>query len=458
MELTFEFSQEIGAGSQPAAIHTAENTVQVMYVGDNGSIYATEASTPMGEWNAREFNTPYMICDDVDCLYMKLKYVASSIFVVWKNATVDGEVVPYVKNTVHSVRHRFAVWSVLQDFSKYLIDGTIEFSLEDPVSTISLSFENPKYVMSHEDSTALTPGSSILLFFRSGDSARYSMGRYYIDKNSMGVLDAETSVDGRNGIGKFLKDQTFDENHTFTLRNLKTLGENILDSAGVKSYEVGTTTANRGMEFPPDMNFLDGIKEILKTTSTWKLLEDLSGKILFGSKTDDTIFVQPETYSFERDTDIFSRSVDRDDQDAYARVCVHNDDYSIAVYRNVNFRFVMGAKKTLHVAMIKGSDLADATEYADTLAGLLKNIGTIETFVGPIRPYLLVGDNAKIIGPSTRTLGLITTVRHRFGRSGFTTEFVVDSGARANKTKISDYINKITGGNKSSGQATRLYS
>jgi hypothetical protein len=457
VELTFEHYQEIGEGSQPAAIHTAENIVQVIYVGTNGSIYAIEASTPMGEWANREFSTPYMICSDVDVIYMKLKYIASSIFVVWRNATEEGEVVPYVPDTVHALRHRFAVWTTRHDFSKYLIDGSIDFSMDDPVTKLSLNFENPSYILSHEDSTLLTPGTSILLFFRSGDSARYIMGRYYVDKNDMGVLEAETSVEGRNGIGKFLKDQSFDEQHTYAYQNLQTFGQSIMDWAGVKIYQIGDTEVVRGMEFPPDMNLLDGVQELIKTVPIWKIEEDLTGKINFGSK-NDPMFIQPATYTFHRDTDIFSRSVSRDDQDAYARVCVHNDDYSIAVYRNVDFRFVMGAKKTLHVAMVKGSDLSDATEYANTLAGLLKNVGTVETFDGPFRPHLRTGDNAKIIGPNTKLLGIMTSVRHKFGRSGFFTEFVVDSGERANKTRISDYISKIAGDNKSQGQAERLYS
>jgi hypothetical protein len=88
---------------------------------------------------------------------------------------------------------------------------------------------------------------------------------------------------------------------------------------------------------------------------------------------------------------------------------------------------------------------------------MLMNVGIIETFTGPFRPYLLVGDDAAIINNNnTKILGLITSVIHRFGKTGFFTEFTVDSGSTSNKTRISDYITKIAGKQVSS-QAKRLY-
>ena len=49
-------------------------------------------------------------------------------------------------------------------------------------------------------------------------------------------------------------------------------------------------------------------------------------------------------------------------------------------YSDVDFRFIMGAKKTLHVTAAKGTTIADAQTYADELAALVGSAGTIETF------------------------------------------------------------------------------
>ena len=56
----------------------------------------------------------------------------------------------------------------------------------------------------------------------------------------------------------------------------------------------------------------------------------------------------------------------------------------------------------------------DAQMLAILLASSLKNVGKLETFNGPFRPHLLVGDEAKIIDGDIETLGLITEINHNF--------------------------------------------
>ncbi len=123
MQLIFEHTQSIGPGLQPSAIHTPENIVQVLYTDGDGKIYATDAETPLGNWDALDFSDPYLICTDVDVEHMKLKYQASNIFVAWKNDAEEGETVPYQEGVTHSVRHRLAVWALRQDLTNHLVDG-----------------------------------------------------------------------------------------------------------------------------------------------------------------------------------------------------------------------------------------------------------------------------------------------------------------------------------------------
>lgn len=456
MLLVFAHIQTIGPGTEPCVIHTPANVVQVISAGHGGQIYARNADTPYGAFDDRVFSAPFRICQDVLVEHLKLKFVHSSIFAVWKNLAEVGEVVPYVSDVVHTVRHRFSLWAIRQNISKYLTDGSLDFDYDDQVTRMSIGFENPGYILSHEESTRLNPGAQIALFFKAGSSNEsFAMGKYYIDKNSMSVADATTTADCRNTIGKFLKDQSFDSENNYAKQNLKLIVDDICTKAHIPNFWSALTDFEIGMLFPPDMTLLDGLKELFQASESWILREDFSGNIGFGNATDPR-FGTAGTYEFERDKDIFSRSVDRDDQDVYARVCVHNEDYSIAEYRDLEFIFVLGAKKTLHVSIPKETVLADAQLYANNLVGLMSGMGTIETFNGPFRPYLRPGDNAKIFGQTTRTLGMITSIRHKFGKSGFTTEFAVDSGSMANRTRVSDYINKITG-TKTGGQATRLY-
>ena len=471
MQLTFEHTQSLGAGTQPQAIHTPENIVQVLFTrpDSQGRIYAMDASTPMGAWASRTFGTPYLICTDIAVEFLKLKYVsASSIFVVWKNATEEGEVVPYQEGVTHSLRHRLAVWAVRQNLSKFLESGTIELRDDDPVTRISAEFGNVNQYVSDEIDSIVAPGSQLILFFRSGDSDPYEMGKYFVDKNQMGVTDSTTSVSGRNNIGKILKDQTFDEATEYPLANLKTQLEAICDYAGLDATTrvIYPSVNDVGMRFPPDLALLGGITEMLKTAAKWTIRERADGKIVLGPDW-WTEFDQPQTYIFHRNTDVFSREIVRDDMEAYGRVCVHYPAYSeggvdypaVYKYHAVDPRFPVPAKKTLYVEIAQGTAALAMEEYAAELAAMLSYVGVIETFVGPFRPQLWPGDSAHIIaGPASKLVGGITTVRHTFGKRGYFTEFTVDSGSNQGRVRISDYIAKISGRQTSSGQVKRLYS
>ena len=463
MQLTFEHTQSLGTGSQPQAIHTPENIVQVLYVGDGGRICAKDASTPMGAWADREFSPSYLVCTDVDIEHMKLKYVsASSIFVVWKNDAGEGETVPYQEGVTHTVRHRLAVWAMRQNLSKFLESGTIELRDDDPVARISVEFGNVHQYVSNEIDSIVSPGAQLRLFFRSGDSDPYPMGRYYVDRSQMSATGGTTGASGRSIIGKMLKDQTFDEENVFSKANLQQTFEAVLNAFGVADYWVGATSFDVGMSFPPDMDGLTGMEELLKTVRNWQIREGMDGQVGIGFTT-DARFDQPQTYVFQRGTDVFSREITRDDMPAYGRVCVYRPaegaNPAVYKYHAVEARFPMATKKTLYVSIAQGTAELAMEEYAAELAGLLSHVGVIETFVGPLRPQLMPRDVARIIaGPASKLVGGITTVRHTFGKQGFMTEFTVDSGSRVGRTKISDYIARISGQQTSSGQVKRLYS
>ena len=115
---------------------------------------------------------------------------------------------------------------------------------------------------------------------------------------------------------------------------------------------------------------------------------------------------------------------------------------------------ILKANKTMYIQVSNDSKLVEVEAYADEIATRLGNVGKIESFIGPIRPHLQVGDYATIIGENglSKDLGIITEVGHSFGKSGFNTSFTVDSGGRLGKGSLSGYIKKIATGD--SGKST----
>ena len=125
---------------------------------------------------------------------------------------------------------------------------------------------------------------------------------------------------------------------------------------------------------------------------------------------------------------------------------MHDKDWNIEVYELVEAYsgWSLRDNKTLFVEVPEGTSLVDAQNIAAEIAERLENVGRVETFTGPFRPYLIVGDAARIVEPTGEsTLGLITEINHTFGKSGYTTTFVVDSGGKLGRLGLKDYIERI---------------
>jgi len=219
---------------------------------------------------------------------------------------------------------------------------------------------------------------------------------------------------------------------------------------------VQNTSLSAGYMFDPNMSFLDGVMEVLKAFDNWQIKELVDGTVVIGAST-FAGFTSNSSYIFQRDKEIFTRSIVRDDQEAYRRVCVHNRDFSIKVYRNVQTYtgWNLQANKTLYINVPEGTSLTDAESYANQIADSLQYVGKIESFTGPFRPQLLLGDQAVIVNSEGSTsLGLITEITHRFSKDGFYTDFTVDSGGKLGKCRLSDYISRIT---KDRTSSSRVY-
>jgi hypothetical protein len=283
----------------------------------------------------------------------------------------------------------------------------------------------------------------------------------YVDRSQGGDTKKMVRLEARGLIGKPLQDQTFDENYnSYTYGNAKTNIEALLADAGynVDQYRVETTTDNIGLEFDRKKSIYDGLMEILEALD-WQIREHPDGYLVIGSSTYSE-FIAPSDYEFEYGADCYSRGFVIDDREAYTRVCVHTSDYSVAIYDDVEIysSWQIGDQKTLYIEVPDGTSSGSATTMAADIAARLNNSGTIETFRGPFRPYLIPEDTAKITKDlEERTVGVITNIRHKMGKAqGFYTEFEVDSGGVQGIGRMKDYIQKLQ--KKNTGTSTRSYS
>ena len=433
MQLVFAHNQKIADGHTPAAYHSPDNIVQVLYTDATGRIYSVDTETPFGNFADREFGLPHLAAPDTGAQHLSVSYLPRlNFWAVWRTGNL----------------HRMGVFLLKQETNKYLVDGSLQFNADDPGVTLSLTLDNPAGIIAAEDAVDVPPGTRINVFFRIGDSNRVHLGIYYLDRIRTAVGDPQVTLSARNAVGKLLKDQTFDEANTFSGTVTAVLTA-ILEAAGIRTHRIEFTADTIAMAYQPNTSYYDGLQAIISTWPGWEIREDVSGTIVIGGLSHINYYLPPGIYEFERGRDCLSREVTRDDRETYSRVCVHDREFTVAVWRDVQFieGWNLPAKKTLYVEAPEGTTQGQAEATATFLAVRLAQVGVIEAFAAPFRPQLQPGDQADITEPGklARTIGTLTQVGLQFGRGGFYTSFTVDSGGVIKKPRLKDLIEQIGG-------------
>ena len=430
MRLTFEQSAELGSGVSPQVLHLPDNTVW--------------------PWDDPKFGDTMIATADKEISKMRIKNIPRvGAFGAWhqEEVLINGKI-------VSPERQRFGIWDAINDITNFLESGSIQFDLNNIVSQASFTFKNPFNRLAGESASRLTPGNKIELFFTAGDSDDYPMGVFYADRVTMETYGETANVECRNISGKILKDQKMNGQYSYPKDVYAYVVEDFLAKTGVPSFNIQQppnpeTAWQLGMVFPPDMDRLTALNELIRSSLNWVLRETLDGQIVAGSEVSyPPIVNMVSRYEFDR-TDLITRRVERDDMDVYSTVCYQAKDTAteatIRRYVKVNHAldWSIAPHKTLYVTAPDDTPEGELLEHAEELAERIGYAGIIETFTGPFRPYLVPGDEAEISGADgVKLLGTITTVFHSFGVDGFFTEFAVDSGGAKGKPQLKDLINQ----------------
>ena len=461
MELAFEHLASFGAGAEPAAIHLDDNSVYLFNIAE-GRLRARHWHPGAGDvdWSMPAFGEAFIGTSDKNMSLLRIKSVPRvGIFGAWHQAEVLRESV-----VLSPERQRFAIWDVKTDFSIYLNDCTIELTQGSPGASFSMSLANPKQLLAGEQATRILPGMKVELFLRLGDSEEYPLGVQYVDRVKMGVAKHDVSVEGRSISGKLLRDQSLNANYVFPFQTYYQNVVKLLRDAGIENYDVQSTTEPNawkfGIVFTPETGVLDALNELIKASLNWVMLETMEGQIVVGSAVSYPPVQVTGAYTFERGKDVWSRDIVRDDEGIYAKVCGRFSAANAMIYLyspvTVEQMWILAPQKTLHIQFPDNSESAEVQALIDVIAARLSGAGIVETFVGPIRPHLLVGDEARIVSDDgTQILGIVTTLRHTLGKNGFMTEFTVDSGAEKGRLNIRDLIDKAV--KAESGKGKRVF-
>ncbi len=452
MELNFALEYDLEnpsgteiQGASPDLLHFDNNEMSALYI-KGGKLHASTTKTDEVSYN-EPFDLETEALKNTGIEFFKLNNLSS--FGAVGAIKCDGEI---------NYEHRLLIYEYKNDISDNLTSGTTTDNINNPISSFSLNLANTekkgKYLLAERESKSLNlnPGSKVILSFKIGDSNRVKIGEFFIDRGGTAIHSTDVKLQGRNTIGKALKDQTFDENYHLSYDLISEIIKKIIIDFGKIDKDkvfVETTSESASYTFEPEMTLLSGINEIFKTLDNWKI-EESDGKIIVGSNNFGS-FNAKETFYFERDKDAFSRKITKDDSESYRRVCVKDKDKTFEIYKEVEGYegWNLKSNRTLHIKMPDNISSTIADRYATNVANLLSRVGKIEVFEIKFNPFIETGDTALIKGDVTdenyqKELGLITSVKHSFGKRGLSTTITVDSGGNKTQGRLADYIKQIS--------------
>ena len=407
-------------------IHYLDESAQSLYL--NEGIVTTVASVPEGHWEASEQSKEYRITYDA---FTDLRWDHPSNGTLYGVAT-DGTSITFLRYIygmdISTITDAWS-WLSQNDTSVAQFDGEVENI--DPE------------IFSH-DVSLFQPGARLKLSIFMGDSSAYPIGTAWIDETNHDQTAETVKVTGRNTIGYFLKDQTFDEKTTFggTTTNVIT---GILEHAGLSNFIVQELTTWRQFEFKPTDTLLGGIEEVLEyyTTSSKKMeiVELPDGTVVVGFEDWISKYYPRGYYSFDEGREVFKRNTTRAADSTYTSLRVTGRDSDDNELKPVTVRinnfphWSLGKHRTKHLTAPDGLTQSGLEEWAEAQALVLQYVGIGEDFSAPFRPHLLVGDVAEVVRDHIGTsLGIVTEVKQVFDRqNGFRTDFSVDSGGVVSK-------------------------
>ena len=371
MQLTFESIAIIGNGSYPDFVQFEKTEGELFFIQD-GRLMGTPSEKLDGDFSSPIWRDTDDIAPDTNMTNFELKVLPGfGIVGSYKNGDV----------------HKLIIYEFEFIMDQYLENGNISHSIDDPITKFNLNLKNPltgnpehpgNAALSElgNDNNLMAPGARIKINFGAGsEDPEYVMGTFFVDRSSFNLLESLINVDARNTIGKVLKDQTLDEKNEFWYQTIDTSIRKLFEDAGLErdKYLVETTDVSRWFKFAPNTAYFSALETMLEVLPQWKIVERADGVIVVGSP-NYIGFDLPGIYTFQRNKDIFSRQIVREDDRAYNRVCVHTANFEKAIYREVeSFKaWNLQTNKTLYVQIAEGLKYSDLASYADELASRLE--------------------------------------------------------------------------------------
>jgi hypothetical protein len=443
MALTWDFARQLDAAAAPGSTVSYLDMYTQSFYTDDGNIRTQIGLLDRGLWADLEREDEAVISTD--------GYNALDI-----EHNFNGRVFGLAQHNSDVV---FLVYEYMTNVSDWVVDGDVQLQADNPIKSGAVTLINAD--SDRFDDTVysiFSPGSKVDINFYSGNSDPYPLTQFFVEGSPFSVGAKTVKLDGRNRIGYQLATQTLDEAATQTGTRSEILAA-LLTHAGVPDYamKIEEITTAETIEMEPSKTVLAALLEMC---SVWDLyIDDLAnGTIVIGSASYMvTNASKTGIYSFDRGHDLKSRSVNRQSDSVYSRVAIQRDgENKRIIYGDVPYfeGWYIAGHKTFYQKVPDTTDDATMDSLLSNMIEGLQYYGVVESFGGLFRPHLQIGDVAIVTGDDVpRISGIMTEVKHSFGRKGFYTDFTVASGGKISdpdnpSTVATKYVNRMGGANR----------
>ena len=332
---------------------------------------------------------------------------------------------------------RLFYYDYMKDVSAIVESGTWRMQLDNPISQIDLSLKNINEALFTDDTSLFIPGGRVELGLRMGDSSKLPIGVAYIDEIDYTYNAQLASISGRNIIGFKLNDIKIPSKGAFT-GTVEEILEIIFNLFGVEHYIIEEREGNVKLEYDIGMTGVEILQKLSDLISdgtegnNWEHEVMPDGTIVCGYDEFRSEYLPKGYYTFDGKGDLFQRRLSRSLDGVYKYLRVRGEDENgnalTPEQRSIDTWDYWEPGDRYYIPdVLKGVTQQELSDYADNLKEQLRLVGKSESYSGPIRPQLLVGDVA-VIG--SQAVGSITEITHSFGERGYTTDFTVTSGGQ----------------------------
>ena len=443
MELVWDFARQLDPAATPGStVSYFDEMTQSFYI-DSGTIRTQISDMDKGQWQdlVRE---PEAVISDAGYGVLDIEH------------NFNGSVFGIAQHGADIV---LLLYDYMIDVSTWIDSGEWGYQPDNPIKVGTITVKNADHARFEDNAhTLFSPGSRVRLRYMFGDSDPQDFGLFFIEDSPYSPLGTSFAFRGRNPLGFHLSSQTFDERTEYTGTRTECFRQMLLD-AGIPEamIMVEEDTTPEVFAFESSKNYFAGISEATVLVD-WYFDDLPDGTVVIGS----AAYIKANAaktgiHSFNLGSECKSRSVSRQIDGVYSRVCVRRKgDSPLSVYANIPYfeGWYVGAHRTFYQDVPDATDQATMERIRDQLVECMQYTGIVETFEGPFRPWLQIGDVAIVTDAGeTRILGILTDIKHRWGEKGFFTTFTVTSGGVISNpdnpaTVATKYVNRLGGANR----------